>query len=96
MAMRKNPAMRLAQKTAHKAVFDAQGKPKPGLHGMLLRAVEIQRPLVLANLRRLQRRHPRATAAQLADKLERDYLLAVTGGGALVQTWSRVATARSR
>ncbi|MEK0153479.1 hypothetical protein [Arthrobacter oryzae] len=84
MAMRKNPAMRLAQKTAHKAVFDSQGKPKPGLHGMLLRAVEIQRPLVLANLRRLQRRHPRATAAQLADKLERDYLLAVTGGGALV------------
>lgn len=84
MAMRKNPAMRIAQKTAHKAVFDSQGKPKPGLHGMLLRAVEVQRPLVLANLRRLQRRHPRATAAQLADKLERDYLLAVTGGGALV------------
>lgn len=51
---------------------------------MILRAVEVQRPLVLANLRRLQRRHPRATAAQLADKLERDYLLAVTGGGALV------------
>lgn len=84
MAMRKNPAMRIAQKTAHKVVFDSQGKPKPGLHGMLLRAVEVQRPLVLANLRRLQRRHPRATAAQLADKLERDYLLAVTGGGALV------------
>ncbi|WP_307048201.1 hypothetical protein [Arthrobacter oryzae] len=84
MAMRQNPAMKIAQKTAHKAVFDSQGKPKPGLHSMLLRAVEIQRPLVLANLRRLQRRHPRATAAQLADKLERDYLFAVTGGGALV------------
>ncbi len=84
MAMRKNPAMKIAQKTAHKAVFDSQGKPKPGLHSMLLRAVEVQRPLVLANLRRLQRRHPRATAAQLADKLERDYLFAVTGGGALV------------
>ncbi|MFF1385039.1 hypothetical protein ACFVWT_15875 [Arthrobacter sp. NPDC058288] len=84
MAMRKKPAMRIAQKTAHKAVFDSEGKPKPGLHNMMLRAVEIQRPLVLANLRRLQRRHPRATAAQLADKLERDYLLAVTGGGALV------------
>ncbi|MBP1138000.1 hypothetical protein JOE31_004232 [Arthrobacter sp. PvP023] len=76
--------MRIAQKTAHKAVFDSEGKPKPGLHNMMLRAVEVQRPLVLANLRRLQRRHPRATAAQLADKLERDYLLAVTGGGALV------------
>ncbi len=84
MAMRKNPAMKIAQKTAHKAVFDSQGKPKPGVHNLLLRAVEIQRPLVLANIRRLQRRHPRATAAQLASKLERDYLVAVTGGGALV------------
>lgn len=84
MAMRKNQAMKIAQKTAHKAVFDAHGKPKPGVHNLLLRAVEIQRPLVLANIRRLQRRHPRATAAQLADRLERDYLAAVTGGGALV------------
>jgi hypothetical protein len=84
MAMRKNPAMKIAQKTAQKAVFDAQGKPKPGVHNMILRAIEIQRPLVLANIRRLQRRYPRATAAQLADRLERDYLTAITGGGALV------------
>jgi hypothetical protein len=84
MAMRRNPAMKIAQRTAHKAVFDAQGKPKPGIHNMLLRAVDVQRPLVLANIRRLQRKHPRATAAQLADKMERDYLAAVTSGGALV------------
>lgn len=51
---------------------------------MLLRAVEIQRPLVLAYIRRLQRRQPRASAAQLAVRMERDYLAAVTGGGALV------------
>jgi hypothetical protein len=84
MAKRSNPAMRIAQKTAHNAMFDAEGKPKPGVHNMLLRAVEIQRPLVLANLRRLQRKHPHATAAQLAGVLERNYLAAVTGGGALV------------
>jgi hypothetical protein len=84
MARRSNPAVRIAQETAHNAVFDADGKPKPGVHNMLLRAVEIQRPLVLANIRRLQRRHPRASAAELAAKLERDYLRAVTGGGALV------------
>ncbi len=84
MAKRSNPAMRIAQKTAHSAMFDADGKPKPGVHNMLLRAVEIQRPLVLANLRRLQRKHPHATAAQLAAILERNYLAAVTGGGALV------------
>lgn len=84
MAKRSNPAMKIAQKTAHNAMFDADGKPKPGVHSMLLRAVDVQRPLVLANLRRLQRKHPQATAAQLAAKLERDYLVAVTGGGALV------------
>ena len=75
MAKRSNPAMKIAQETAHNAMFDAAGKPKPGLHNVLLRAVEVQRPLVLANIRRLQRRHPQATAAQLAAILERDYLL---------------------
>jgi hypothetical protein len=84
MAKRSNPAMKMAQKSAHKVMFDAEGNPKPGVHNALLRAVEIQRPLVLLNLRRLQKRYPRATAAQLAAKLERDYLVAVTGGGALV------------
>ncbi|HET8879435.1 MAG TPA: hypothetical protein VFN00_08275, partial [Arthrobacter sp.] len=84
MAKRSNPAMKIAQKTAHNAMFDADGKPKPGVHNMLLRAVEIQRPLVLANLRRLQKKHPHASAAQLAAILERNYLMAVTGGGALV------------
>ena len=84
MAKRSNPAIKIAQKSAHNAMFDAQGKPKPGVHNVLLRAVEVQRPLVLANIRRLQRRNPHATAAQLAATLERDYLIAVTGGGALV------------
>ena len=74
MAKRSNPAVNIAQKSAHNAMFDADGKPKPGVHNVLLRAVEVQRPLVLANLRRLQRRHPQATAAQLAATLERDYL----------------------
>lgn len=84
MAKRSNPAVKIAQQTAHNAMFDAAGKPKPGVHNVLLRAVEVQRPLVLANLRRLQRKHPHATAAQLAARLERDYLITVTGGGALV------------
>jgi hypothetical protein len=84
MAKRSNPAVRIAQETAHNAVFDAEGKPKPGVHNMLLRAVEIQRPFVLAYVGRLQRKHPRASSARLAEILERDYLRAVTGGGAIV------------
>lgn len=84
MARRRNPAVRIAQETAHNAVFDAHGNPKPGVHNLLLRAVDIQRPLVLAYIRRLQKRFPRASPAQLAERMERDYLAAVTGGGALV------------
>ena len=84
MARRSNPAVRIAQETAHNAMFDADGKPKPGVHNMLLKAVQVQRPLVVAYIRRLQKKHPRATAAQLADIAERDYLRAVAGGGALV------------
>lgn len=84
MAKRNNPAVKIARETAHNAVFDADGKPKPGVHNLLLKAVNVQRPLVLANIRRLRRKHPHASAAQLAAKLERDYLAAVTGGGALV------------
>ncbi|MBT8160532.1 MULTISPECIES: hypothetical protein [Arthrobacter] len=84
MAKRHNAAMKIAQETAHNAMFDAHGNPKPGVHNVLLRAVEVQRPLVLANLRRLQRKYPQATAGELAAKLERDYLAAVTGGGAAV------------
>lgn len=84
MARRSNPALRIAQETAHNAMFDAQGKPKPGVHNMILKAVQIQRPLVVGYIRRLQKKHPRATAAQLADIAERDYLRAVAGGGALV------------
>ncbi|MDP9904525.1 hypothetical protein [Arthrobacter bambusae] len=84
MAKRPNQAVKIAQETAHNAMFDASGNAKPGVHNVLLRAVEVQRPLVLANLRRLQRKHPQATAAQLAAKMERDYLAAVTGGGAAV------------
>ncbi len=84
MAKRSNPAVRIAQETAHNAVFDADGKPKPGVHNMLLRAVEIQRPLVLAYIRRLQRKHPGRQRPSWLRGLERDYLAAVTGGGAIV------------
>ncbi|MFJ5956130.1 hypothetical protein ACIQC5_09245 [Paenarthrobacter sp. NPDC092416] len=84
MPKRPNPAVKIATETAHNAVFDAEGNTKPGVHNVLLKAVDVQRPLVLANLRRMQRRHPQASPAQLAAKLERDYLAAVAGGGAAV------------
>lgn len=77
---RVNPAV----KVAAGAAFDGQGKPTPVVHGMLLKAVEVQRPLVLANLRRLRKRYPKATAFELSQRLERDFLNGVSTGGAAI------------
>jgi len=81
---RGGPKPNRAVKVATKAAFDRQGKPKPAVQRALLGAVEIQRPVVLANLRRLRRRHPNMTTAQLSARLERDFLAGVTGGGAAI------------
>ena len=79
-AGRPNPAVGLAAAAA----FDERGKPTPGVHKILLRAVDVQRPLVLANLRRLRRKYPDATAFELSRRLERDFLHGVGTGGAAV------------
>lgn len=79
-AVKANPAVKIAADAA----FDQQGMPTPVLHNMLLKAVDVQRPLVLANLRRLRKRHPNATAFELSQRLERDFLNSVTGGGAAI------------
>lgn len=75
-----NPAVGLAAAAA----FDDKGRPKPAVHGMLLKAVEVQRPLVLANLRRLRKKYPNATAFELSQRLERDFLNGVGTGGAAI------------
>lgn len=48
------------------------------------RLLSVQRPVVLRHVVALRRRHPRATPADLVRTLEREYLLAVTSGGAAV------------
>lgn len=75
-----NPAVGLAAAAA----FDERGHPRPAVHNILLRAVEVQRPLVLANLRRLRKRYPNATAFELSRRLERDFLSGVGTGGAAI------------
>lgn len=52
--------------------------------GMLDRVLAVQRPVVLANVNRLRRRHPDATPAEVIVMLEKHYLTAVTSGGAAV------------
>ena len=69
---------------AMNSAFDKDGNPTDGFQKAVLRAIRIQRPLVLANIRRLHRRHPDESPAQIADRLNDQYLLAVTGAGAAV------------
>ncbi|GAA1336561.1 hypothetical protein [Arthrobacter roseus] len=82
MSREKKPTA--AEKAARSAIFDNEGKPKPGVQRVLERAVDVQRPAVLSNIRRLRKKHPDASAAELSKKLERSYLAAVTTSGAAV------------
>lgn len=73
-----------AMKIAADAAFTADGQPKPALQNALQQAVESQRPLVRANLRRLRRKYPQATPAELAIRLDREFINTVTGSGAAI------------
>ncbi|MDR6612799.1 hypothetical protein [Leifsonia sp. 1010] len=63
----------------------ARGGDTPrAVNTTLDRFLGIQRPVVVAHLRSIRRRHPDASADELARILERRYLAAVTSGGAAV------------
>jgi hypothetical protein len=75
------------QKAADFAInraVDEQGNPTPAFQKVVLKALDVQRPLVLRNLNRLRRQNPQDTPAQLAERLGKQYLAAITGGGAAV------------
>lgn len=82
MSREKKPSA--AEKAARSAIFDNEGKPKPGVQRAMERAIDVQRPVVLANIRRLRKKNPDASAAELSKKLERSYLAAVTTSGVAV------------
>ena len=68
-----------------------QTTPKPdvpttttGWAKMLDRVIDVQRPVVIAHVNAVRRRHPNASPAEIIQILERQYLAAVTTGGAAV------------
>ena len=77
---KENPAVKAANGT----LFDKDGNPKPAILRGIERALDVQRPLIIANIDRLRRRHPEASPAELTLLLERDYLRATTVAGAAV------------
>nr|WP_244953957.1 hypothetical protein [Spelaeicoccus albus] len=54
------------------------------MHGGFDRFLSVQRPVVLADIRRVRRRHPDSSPAEIIALLERRYLTAMIGGGAAV------------
>lgn len=76
--MKKNPI--------NSSIIGPDSEPLSGFQDAIMKAVSLQRPLVLAYLRRMRSKHPAKTAAELAKIVERDYLLTITGSGAAVGT----------
>ncbi|WP_159611252.1 hypothetical protein [Glutamicibacter sp. JC586] len=66
------------------AFIGKDGKPRNGVQQAILKGIGVQRPLVLAYINRLRKKHPNADSTELAAIVERDYLLVVTGSGAAV------------
>lgn len=59
-------------------------KSDPRVERGVERLLSVQRPVVLAHLRSIRRRHPDAPPAKIISILEKRYLTAVTTGGAAV------------
>lgn len=75
---------RQALTAAQRRAFTEDGELTPTAESWLTRAVTVQRPLVLANLRRLRKAHPTHTNRQLAEELDREFVRTMTGGGAVI------------
>ena len=67
-----------------KQAFHDDGTLTPAAESWLTRAVTVQRPVVLANLRRMRKAHPTRTNRQLAMQLDKEFRRSMTGGGALI------------
>ncbi len=78
---KRDKAARRAQKMLNQAV-DAKGRPKPAFQRAVLSAMRAQRPLVIANLRRLAKKYPKDSPGELAERISRHYIRSLTGTGA--------------
>lgn len=79
--MKRDKAARRAQKMLNQAV-DSKGRPKPAFQRAVLSAMRAQRPLVIANLRRLTKKYPDESPGDLAERISRRYITSLTGTGA--------------
>ncbi|MDO5618663.1 di- and tripeptidase [Kocuria sp.] len=64
-----------------KHAFDDSGKPTQATSTFLETTLRVQRPVVLHWVKRLRRQHPEESPTQIAKRLEKHYVRAVTAGG---------------
>ena len=69
---------------ASRFAFTKNGELRPHAQTLLGRALSVQRPVVLAYIRSVRRRHPHATPGEIAEILRTHYVNLTTGGGAAV------------
>src|SRR5690625_194392 len=69
---------------ASRFAFTKDGELRPQAQTLLGRALSVQRPVVLAYVRSVRRRHPHASPAQIAEILRKHYVTLAMGGGAAV------------
>lgn len=69
---------------AAKLVVNDDGTLNPRAQSMLSRLLSVQRPVALAYVRSLRRRHPDATPEELITMIRRHYLTLAASGGAAV------------
>ena len=69
---------------ATKLAFDKNGELRPQAKGLFEKALSVQRPVVLAYIRSVRRRHPHASPAEIAEILRKHYVTLAMGGGAAV------------
>lgn len=69
---------------ARDAVVDENGKPKENLQKVIEKAIDIQRPFVIKQVRELRAKHPEDSTEEFLKRLDDRYLAAVTAGGAAV------------
>ncbi|GAA4106533.1 hypothetical protein [Enteractinococcus coprophilus] len=78
---RRDKTAREAQKMLGKAV-DSKGRPTPAFRRAVLGAMNVQRPLVIAELRRMSKKYPDDSPGELAERLSRRYIASLTTTGA--------------
>lgn len=66
------------------SAFDSNGQPKPAVTRTVDTVLRVQRPLILSMLKKMREKHPHETPAQIAKRLEKQYLRDVTVGGGAV------------